>query len=70
MAQIEAEDAKKEAQEALHNSFNFPQQQIFGTNSTNKANAMDRNRQLLEADGIKLLDNCEILTGLCGEDLR
>jgi len=28
----------------------------------------DNNRQLLEADGIKLLDNCEILGG--GEDLR
>ena len=30
----------------------------------------EKNRELLEADGIKLLDNCEILTGLGGEDLR
>ena len=30
----------------------------------------DKTRQLLESDGIKLLDNCEILTGFCGGDLR
>lgn len=52
LSQIETETVKKEAQEAIHNTLNLSQQM-----------APDMTRQLLESDGIKLLDNCEILTG-------
>lgn len=63
LTELDLEAAKKEARDILQNQLNIQQQAV------QKLSQEEQNRQLIEADGIKLLDNSEIFGGAT-DDLR